>query len=370
LITDELGALLVEASSDGVAPRLDAAIWVAGDLHEVSSSRDAPALFDLASLTKPLASGLVALSLAAEGKLDLEARTGDGVTVSQLLNHSAGYAEWLPFFKSCFDEEIARAIFSRDPSPAAFERSRGIVADLISVARPAHSAGKQTLYSDVGFLKLQQHLEAAGRESLATLFAERVTKRLGVDLRFFDLTRPNASAIPSSVPTGKLRPRPPAPGQEQAQAGLPVIDVGLCPGQVDDDNAFALGGIAGHAGLFGTATAVAVAGVRFLQECEGEGRLGPRALARAFCGPSGPGGRGLGWDRPSGKSSLGTVLGKGSQGAVGHLGYTGTSLWIDCDRRVVVALCSNRVLQGRENLLIRDFRPRFHDAVARTFGLA
>ncbi len=151
---------------------------------------------------------------------------------------------------------------------------------------------------------------------------------------------------------------------------MPQSDLGLAPGLVDDDNAFALGGIAGHAGLFGTARAVAIAGARFLEECEGARRIGPAVLARAFCGPSGPGGRGLAWDRPSGKSSLGAILGKGPRGAIGHLGYTGTSLWIDCDRRVVVALCSNRVLYGRENLLIRDFRPRFHDAVARTFGLA
>ncbi len=149
-----------------------------------------------------------------------------------------------------------------------------------------------------------------------------------------------------------------------------MTDVGLSPGVVDDDNAFALGGIAGHAGLFGSAREVALAGARFLEECEGAGRIGPPGPSRAFCGPSGPGGRGLGWDRPSGKSSLGTLFGKGPRGAIGHLGYTGTSLWVDLDRRVAIALCSNRVLFGRENQQIRDFRPQFHDAVARTLGLA
>lgn len=371
---DQLGTLLVEAVTRGVAPRLDAAIWIEGELHELSSSGKAPAPFDLASLTKPLASGLVALSLAAEDRLDLEAATAEGPSARQLLDHSAGYEEWRPFFKACFDDETTRQIFKAPWSSAwaasAFERSRQIVGQLVSAARPSGAPGKQTTYSDVGFLKLQQRLEAAGGETLSALFARRVAQPLGLELGFVDLARVKAANLPAALPTGKLRPRPPAPGQEQELAGLPMSDVGPAPGQVDDDNAFALGGIAGHAGLFGTAGAVALAGARFLEECEGRGRLGPSELARAFCGPSGAGGRGLGWDRPSGRSSLGTLLGQGSLGAVGHLGYTGCSLWVDRDRRVSIALCSNRVLLGRENLMIRDFRPRFHDAVARTFDLA
>jgi CubicO group peptidase (beta-lactamase class C family) len=368
-----LRALLVDASVTGVAPRLDAAIWLAGELHELSSSGDGPAPFDLASLTKPLASGLVALSLSAEGKVELDAATADGPTVRQLLDHSAGYPEWLPFFRACFPDVVARRIFV-DPRAeparlgAAFARSREITSRSVAAARPEHVAGTQTAYSDVGFLKLQQHLEAAGGDTLAALFASRVARPLGVHLQFVDLAQASLAAL-QAVPTGTRRPRPPAAGQELALADLPAATVGLLPGQVDDDNAYALGGIAGHAGLFGTAGAVALAGARFLEECEGAGRLGPADLARTFCGPSGPGGRGLGWDRPSGRSSLGTILGRGRQGAIGHLGFTGTSLWIDRDRRLSVALCSNRVLLGRDNEQIRDFRRSFHDAVARTLGL-
>jgi CubicO group peptidase (beta-lactamase class C family) len=381
--TDGLGGLrvlLVEAAARGVAPRLDAAIWVAGELHQFSSTDGPPALFDLASLTKPLASGLVALSLAAEGLLDLEARGSDGASARQLLDHSAGYAEWRPLFKVCFGDETARRIFlspwQRARDAGGFDRGRHLMTEVVSVTGPALSPGERTVYSDLGFLKLQQRLEAAGQDTLATVFARRVAQPFGVDLRFIDLTQPltppqpGASPVPEAMPTGHLRPRPPAPGQERDLAGVPVSEVGFAAAQVDDDNAFALGGIAGHAGLFGTVEAVAVAGARFLEECEGARRLGPPDLAALFCGPSGPGGKGLGWDRPSGASSLGTLLGRGALGAVGHLGYTGTSLWIDRDRRLSVALCTNRVRHGRDNLLIRDFRPRFHDAVARTFGLA
>ncbi len=132
-----------------------------------------------------------------------------------------------------------------------------------------------------------------------------------------------------------------------------------------------MGGAAGHAGLFGTARDVARLGSALLGDCSGAGRLAPTEVARAFCTPSGPGGRGLSWDRPSASgSSLGHTLGTGRLGAVGHLGFTGTSLWIDLDRQVCVALCSNRTLLGRENQLLRDFRPRFHEAVAQALGLA
>jgi serine-type D-Ala-D-Ala carboxypeptidase len=373
---EELRVLLIEAVARGVAPRLDAAIWIEGDLRELSSSDGAPAVFDLASLTKPLATGLVALSLAAEGKLALEAPLTDGGTARQLLDHSAGYEAWAPLFLTCLaDPEARRAFGPPQLREAAFARCRRLMREQVAARRPVAVPGSKTLYGDVGFLKLQQLLEREGNASLDRLLLERVTEPLGLDLHFVDLTQPPAQPswqpLPGSVAaTGAVRPRPPAAGQEEALAGVPAVEVGRREGEVDDDNAFALGGVAGHAGLFGTAGAVALAGARFLEECEGRGRLAPAQLALAFCGPSGPGGRGLAWDRVSPESSLGTLLGRGPEGAVGHLGFTGTSLWVDRTRRIAVALCSNRVLHGRENQMIRDFRPRFHDAVAHFCELA
>ena len=245
---------------------------------------------------------------------------------------------------------------------------------------PVRPPGAATEYSDLGFLRLGLELArqglpgpAAGAEGLELLFSRQVVTPLGLgDERLgFRNVRHAPKATTAPEPTGTTRPRPPAPGQERALASVTPKPVGEQRGVVDDDNALALLGVAGHAGLFGTARSVALLGARFLEECEGARRLAPPELAREFCGPSGPGGRGLGWDRVSREgSSLGALLGRGPKGAVGHLGFTGCSLWIDLDLRLSVALLSNRVFLGRENQQIRDFRPFFHDAVARALALA
>ena len=164
------------------------------------------------------------------------------------------------------------------------------------------------------------------------------------------------------APTGATRPREPAPGQE----GLWRVEVRPGhPGEVDDDNAFCLDGVSGHAGLFASAHDVGRVGSAFLHEL---GRsYGPRAWRKPW-GPDAqtPGStRALGFDTPSAHgASCGPRFGKaGPRGAIGHLGFTGTSLWLDLDRELVVVLLTNRVALGRANLAIRDFRPRFHDAV-------
>jgi len=163
-------------------------------------------------------------------------------------------------------------------------------------------------------------------------------------------------------------------------AGAPYVATERCEhrhevnrGAVNDDNAWALGGVAGHAGLFASAGAVAALGQAWLDALEGRGGglLDPR-VAAAFARVQGPAGttRALGWDTPSREgSSLGRRLGRGPRGALGHLGFTGTSLWIDRDAGVVVALLTNRVHPTRESERIRDFRPRFHDAVAGALGI-
>ena len=372
----EITALLAEAVALGVAPRLDAAWWRDGEIGSASSHTGAPALFDLASLTKPLATGLCALGLIAEGTITLDAPLAHGESVRQLLNHSAGYASWRPVFQAALADAEARQIFEAPPSPygraTAFARSAQLTWAAVEAERPRHSPGAHGAYSDLGMLVLQRHLEQASGLRLAELFRTRVAEPLGLSLGFVDLR--SSAPRPRALPTGTERPRPLAPGQETALAGgLARATIGEQPGEVDDDNAYALGGVAGHAGLFGTAAAVALAGGRFLEELAGAGRLAPARLARHFCEPSGPpaANRALGWDRAAAVgSSLGTRLGRGPRGAIGHLGFTGVSLWLDLDRQVALALCSNRVWFGRDNQLLRDFRPRFHDAVARAFDLA
>jgi len=129
-------------------------------------------------------------------------------------------------------------------------------------------------------------------------------------------------------------------------------------------------GVSGHAGLFGTASEVARFGQRVLEELDGAGRLAPAALWERAVTPAPGSTRGLGFDTPSDESSsAGRLIGRTPPGAFGHLGYTGTSLWVDRARRLSVALLTNRTALGRENLRIQEFRPAFHDAVLQMLGL-
>jgi CubicO group peptidase (beta-lactamase class C family) len=142
---------------------------------------------------------------------------------------------------------------------------------------------------------------------------------------------------------------------------------------VNDDNAWAMGGAAGHAGVFSTAIEVAALGQAWLDAVHGRPSVVPAGAAREFARRDATPGttRAHGWDGRSDEgSSLGARLGRGRLGAIGHLGFTGTSLWVDLDAEVVVALLTNRVHPTRENERIRAFRPRFHDAVADALGMA
>ncbi len=388
-VEPKLQALLEEAVREGVATGLSAAVVLRGEWIHLSAAGVAlgePVLpstwFDLASLTKPLATGLCALRLAQLGKIDLAApvarylprfaREGKaGIELRDLLDHTSGLPAWRPYFRAVAEDPVGAAAFLGAASAVAFVRGRELGAAAVD-AEPLEAPRRTaTLYSDVGFLALGRALAEVSAEPLDVLVRREVFDRLAVaDIAFFDLGR---GPVPPGLPlaaTGSTRPREPAPGQEEALAGLPLTPVGLRPGEVDDDNAFACGGVAGHAGLFGTVEAVAQLAQAFVEETEGAGRLAEAELANGFASVRPGSTRALAWDRPSAEgSSLGTRLGRGPRGAVGHLGFTGCSVWIDLDARLVIALCSNRTLTGRGNQAIRAFRPRFHDAVAALYGL-
>jgi CubicO group peptidase (beta-lactamase class C family) len=167
------------------------------------------------------------------------------------------------------------------------------------------------------------------------------------------------------VSTGVCRPREPAPGQESlVPAPDPSLPPDPRPGEVDDDNAFAMGGVAGHAGLFGTARELATLGNVILEELNGAHRLAPQDVWEELARPDPTPGstRALGFDTPAPQdSSAGRHL--AASRAIGHLGFTGTSLWIDLTRHLAIALLTNRVHPSRANTQIKAFRPAFHDAV-------
>jgi CubicO group peptidase (beta-lactamase class C family) len=148
-----------------------------------------------------------------------------------------------------------------------------------------------------------------------------------------------------------------------------VVKNRLLCGEVHDENAAAMGGVAGHAGLFGTAEAVLTISGAWIQALRGAPSLLDRNLARAFTArqrqiPESS--WALGWDTPTAPSSSGAYF---SPESFGHLGYTGTSLWVDPRRNLEVVLLSNRVHPSRKNEKIRQFRPKIHDLIMQECGL-
>jgi CubicO group peptidase (beta-lactamase class C family) len=296
-------------------------------------------IFDLASLTKVLATTTFALQLVERGRIDLDEPIcerlplwrGDdraAVTMADLLSHCSGLPAWRPLFRQHDGREaFARAICE---TPLEYEpRTRA-------------------LYSDLGFMLAGLILERAAGASLDWQFH-----------RFW----PDGDG---SRPGYELAFTPPASwGSRTAPTEYDPWRGRLLVGEVHDENAAGLGGVGGHAGLFGTAPAVGIFARRVLR---GLRRLtandpfaDPELLARFVSRTNVPGSsRALGWDTMLPTSSCGHEM---SPRAIGHTGFTGTSLWIDPDWDVYVVLLTNRVHPTRENTAIQALRPAVHDAI-------
>ena len=303
---------------------------------------DAPAaaedtIFDLASLTKVLATTPLVMQQVERGAIGLDdpvarhlaAWHGSdraSVTLSDLLAHCSGLAAYAPFYQDCTGRtEFERAICG---VPLAYEpRTR-------------------SLYSDLGFMLLGFILE---RDASLPARFDAMRSQMGIveDLQFNPPSSWKSRTAPTEIDPWRGR---------------------LLVGEVHDENAAALGGAAGHAGLFGTAAAVGQHARHLLQVLDGKVGAFQRATAEEFiarradvAGSS----RALGWDTMLPGSSCG---GRMSPRAFGHTGFTGTSLWIDPDRGVYVALLTNRVHPSRDNEAIAQVRPAVHDAVMEAVG--
>ncbi len=382
-------ALLDAGRAAGVAPALSAVVLRGGTpVHRswhgtIPDPGERPLragdLFDVASLTKVLCTTTLAAQAVAEGVLDLDApaarwlpgfeaaRKGD-VAVRHLLAHSSGLPWWRPWHDGARGDALAGPLFgppgARPPAEAlarAFERSRALMLAAL-LAEPLEAPpGRQAVYSDPGFMALGLLLEAALGARLPALFAARVARPLALaDSLFVDGLEP-------AVTAARLAGRAFAPTGSSA-----ARHEGL-QGSVNDDNAWALGGAAGHAGLFSTAADVAAVGQAWLDALAGRPSVVPAGAAAVFAARDATPGsaRALGWDTPSGEAtSLGARLGRGPRGALGHLGFTGCSLWLDLDAGLVVALLTNHVHPaGPDKARLLDLRRRFHDAVAGALGI-
>lgn len=376
----ELQGVLEEAVTLGIFPAAQAVVMHRGAqvFGGVAGNVTGDTRFDLASLTKVLCTTALFLRSWTEGKVGPEtpvarffpgSPVGDaGATVADLLYHRSGLPPFVPFFA----EALSSTPELLEPSCPSATRARVREEVIQAAARTPLVAPLRTAtaYSDVGFILLGEILARAGGAPLDVLFSRHVAEPLGLSARFHRLTDfPTDGRV---ALTGATRPREPAPGQEGMWGELPSRP--SVPGEVDDDNAWVMDGVSGHAGLFGTAVDVARFGQAVLAGCAGEPSLAPgplwyRALASdpILEGST----RSMGFDSPSqGLSSAGHFIGDTPPGAVGHLGFTGTSLWVDLRRSLVVALVTNRVAHGRKEVRIRDFRPVFHDLVVQALGLS
>jgi serine-type D-Ala-D-Ala carboxypeptidase len=292
-------------------------------------------IYDLASLTKPLATTVLFGRALEEGRCNLEDPVNKfvpgvhgSITLQHLLDHSSGYPA-----HARFDQYMP----SRIPK-GSWDAWRHIVFEAVKLGREA-AAGHRSLYSDVGFILLGAALEVMYAQPLSTPHA-----MLSTPLFFRD--RRGAPALPA------LWPRAPIAPTENC-----------APGDVHDENCRAMGGAAGHAGLWGNAESVLILAEQLVLAYHGfkGGVLKPETIRRIWKPSSVPGStRTLGWDRPSPEGS--STGGRWPPNSIGHLGFTGTSIWIEPDRALIVVLLSNRVCPTRANNTIRRLRPALYDA--------
>lgn len=322
---------------------------VAGFTDKGESPAKTSTPYDLASLTKPFVA-IAGLRLVAAGKLNLDSRVdsvlhdirggiGAAASLRNLLSHRAGLAAWGGLYLDV----------PHDPgTPAA---RRWILSE----------AGRRTLepgqtppvYSDLGYLIAGEVIARAGGEKLDKIIAREVTDVLGIT---------NEVYYPAALTPDKRA----ILAREAATTEWCEWRQRLLRGEVQDENCAAFGGVAGNAGLFGTAHAVAIFGREILDVYNGRSDFLPIELLKEALTSRDDSTMLLGWD---GKSPEGSSAGRRmSADSFGHLGFTGTSIWCDPGRDLVVVLLTNRVFPSRANERIKGFRPGFHDGVIAALG--
>lgn len=366
--------VLEEGLAEGVAPGFVAGYWSGAHSNQISvcalgqrrcvlsEASAVPALkgeasfcpvrvdtpFDLASVTKVFATATLAAVLVERGWISwttpvtsfFPGYPHQKVEVRHLLSHTGGYVAWHPFW------DRMKAHFAPQPLEAiSVQKRQELMRELVLSISPDTAPDVRAVYSDISFLILGFILEEVTQMPLDRAVQCFVWDPLGVKGAFYRrVTRSVVDAVDDLV----------AATENCSWRG------GVIQGQVHDDNCWAMGGYGGHAGAFGTASDL-------LQFSKGllEGFLSPLVLKAMWTRVSLPVGcsRTLGWDTPSGDAPAASHL--FSPQSIGHLGFTGTSLWIDPVANLSVVLLSNRVHPSRAVNKMKAFRPRFHEAIRR-----
>ena len=312
-------------------------------------------IFDIASLTKVVATTSLMLCAHHEDICHLDDHLGffdwgmslpsevGRVTLRQLLTHTGGFEAWYPLYET---------VLPTSPEARRMQTEQAILAWPL-----AYPPGTQVRYSDLGFILLGCLLERQYGQPLSDLFSDKVAEPLGL-------------APMAYRPVGGASPLPDTPGAYAATEACSWRGRVLV-GEVHDENAWAMGGVAGHAGLFATAEAVWQFAQALLDIVAGRRSWLPsEVLRQSWQREPLPAGstRAIGWDTPS---AVGSTAGNYfSPRSIGHLGFTGTSLWMDLDRGVIVVLCTNRVHPSREATGIQRLRPEVHNIIMQELGVA
>jgi len=349
---ESIDKIMTAAVSDGIFP---GAVLLASRRNEVlyhkafgyaniyqKRSVTIQTVFDLASLTKPLATTLAVIKLIAASRLSLQDALGRllpelkaspmaHITVEHLLAHQSGLPDYRPFYQFLQHMPL-------DERKDALNRC-------LCETSLIYPIGEETVYSDLGFMMLRWVVERTTNRRLDHFVQEEIYKPLGLKNLFF---------VDSKMP---VKTKAFAATETCAWRNV------LVEGVVHDENAFVVGGMDGHAGLFGTAEHVheLLCEIQLLYYGTVSRKVLKKEIIQEFLNFGKKTGRALGFDRPSKEhSSSGRHFSKNS---VGHLGFTGVSFWIDLDRSIIIILLTNRIHPTRKNEKIKAFRPVLHDEI-------
>lgn len=360
----DIDTAMSRAVEDGVFP---GAVLLWGDVSRIMFHRaygvadlitgesvEPACIFDLASLTKPLATTLAMAELVRMGRVSLNTPVGDilpgfretgkaSISMDMLLRHTSGLPAHRAYFKTL-----------AGPGPDARKQLREMILTEPLEAPP----GTKEIYSDLGYILLAWVVEILSGQRLDRFVYDCIYDPLEIEVLFYvDLDNRYGGGLLSGRET--FRGIPPC-----------VAATSRCPwrgklirGEVEDENAWAAGGVEGHAGLFGDALSVYRLCCEILKAIgHGDPKVLDPAILRAFTKPLPGFARAAGFDMPSGEnSSAGRLF---SRAGLGHLGFTGTSFWMDPDSGCITVLLTNRVHPSRDNWKIKSFRPDIHDLIS------
>ncbi len=333
-------------------------VFGAASLSPERRETRAETVYDLASLTKVMATTASLMLLVADGKLRLEQPVADvlpgfaeqskgEITIRHLLTHSSGLRPWRAYYEDLLERERRRG-----ETLLATEAGRAGIVSRILRSAPVHDPGEASVYGDLGLIVLGELAAEAAGEPLDSFCQRRIYEPLGLADTHFN-------PVPFRGERARYAATEQCPWREK-----------VLWGEVHDGNAWAMGGVAGHAGLFSTASDV----MRFAEEMlaaeRGESSVFQQPLAREFFRrqemPEGSDWA-LGWDTPTtGRSTSGSYF---SRRSIGHTGFTGTSLWIDLESGTIVVMLTNRVhLVAKKSRF--ELRPRIHDFIWEAFDAA